>query len=228
MAPMKKFSAKARMLGLAAVMAVAPVAAHAALVDPSFEAKGSAMASGQSYCYDSGADNGASGGGPCAASPWGGTSGVIATGSGPWGGTLTPAGNYYAFVQGTSVLQQTFVADASSHYLLKWLDAGRTNNGGPQTYDVSIAGPGGSIFLGSYTTNGGGFIQRTSGDFVLQGGSQYTLTYTGVVAQDVTSFIDNVQLSAVPETATWLMMIAGFGLLGLALRRRERTALRFA
>lgn len=33
---------------------------------------------------------------------------------------------------------------------------------------------------------------------------------------------------AVPEPATWLMMIAGFGLMGAAMRRRQRAAVRFA
>lgn len=33
---------------------------------------------------------------------------------------------------------------------------------------------------------------------------------------------------AVPEPATWLMMIAGFGLVGAAMRRRQKAAVRFA
>lgn len=32
---------------------------------------------------------------------------------------------------------------------------------------------------------------------------------------------------AVPEPASWAMMVGGFGLAGLAMRRRQRTALRF-
>lgn len=38
--------------------------------------------------------------------------------------------------------------------------------------------------------------------------------------------IDNVALG-VPEAATWMMMIAGFGMMGFAMRRRPRTAVTF-
>jgi choice-of-anchor C domain-containing protein len=37
--------------------------------------------------------------------------------------------------------------------------------------------------------------------------------------------LDNVSIAAVPEPASWAMMIGGFGLLGAALRRRERTGI---
>ena len=37
--------------------------------------------------------------------------------------------------------------------------------------------------------------------------------------------LDNVSISAVPETATWAMMILGFGVVGGAVRRRRSTAL---
>jgi hypothetical protein len=36
--------------------------------------------------------------------------------------------------------------------------------------------------------------------------------------------LDNIAVSAVPEPATWAMMIAGFGLMGSALRRRRQLA----
>jgi hypothetical protein len=32
----------------------------------------------------------------------------------------------------------------------------------------------------------------------------------------------------VPEPATWAMMVGGFGLIGGAMRRRQRTSVRFA
>ncbi len=36
--------------------------------------------------------------------------------------------------------------------------------------------------------------------------------------------VDNIALGAVPEPATWAMMIAGFGIIGAALRRRAKPA----
>jgi hypothetical protein len=44
------------------------------------------------------------------------------------------------------------------------------------------------------------------------------------LAIDNFTFDDNIQSNFVPEPATWAMMIAGFGMVGGALRRR-RTAL---
>ena len=60
-------------------------------------------------------------------------------------------------------------------------------------------------------------------------GQNYTLRFTGLVTIVSTEFIDNVALNvtpsvAVPEPASWAMLIAGFGLVGAAARRR-RTAL---
>jgi hypothetical protein len=37
------------------------------------------------------------------------------------------------------------------------------------------------------------------------------------------SFLDGVSLTAVPEPASWALMLAGFGLVGLAARRRTTT-----
>ncbi len=40
--------------------------------------------------------------------------------------------------------------------------------------------------------------------------------------------LDNIAVSAVPEPATWAMMIAGFGMLGAALRGRRTAAVAYA
>jgi hypothetical protein len=44
-------------------------------------------------------------------------------------------------------------------------------------------------------------------------------------AQSQTSFTGNIRIAAVPEPATWAMMIVGFGAMGVSLRRRRRQVL---
>ncbi|MBX9665318.1 MAG: FxDxF family PEP-CTERM protein [Novosphingobium sp.] len=39
-------------------------------------------------------------------------------------------------------------------------------------------------------------------------------------------FLDNIDVSAVPEPATWAMMLAGFGMIGFGLRSRRKQAVR--
>ena len=223
----------------AAVLFIAPLAAHAALsqpgattlVDGSFEAKGASVTA---YCYDGFS---AGGNAPCVASPWTG-SGVIHSGNGAWGGTTTPFGSTFAFVQSTDVLSQTFTAASSGTLKVTWDDAGRTNYGGSQSYTVSVAqafvtesrelirplASPGSFDLGTFTTNGGGFTARSGTPFTVIAGDRYTLNFTGLSTDDRTSFIDNVSLGAVPEPTTWAMLLAGFGLVGVAARRRAGSA----
>ena len=40
--------------------------------------------------------------------------------------------------------------------------------------------------------------------------------------------VDNIAIAAVPEPATWAMMIGGFGLIGAAARRRARATIAYA
>ncbi|HWJ68534.1 MAG TPA: PEPxxWA-CTERM sorting domain-containing protein [Sphingobium sp.] len=44
----------------------------------------------------------------------------------------------------------------------------------------------------------------------------------------VLSYVDGVSVAAVPEPATWALMIAGFGMIGAAMRRQPRVGVRFA
>jgi hypothetical protein len=204
---------------IAATLISAPFAASATtILDGGFETKGAALPV-TDYCYDGFATPG---GPACASSPWVG-GGVIITNSGPWGGTAAASGSYYGFVQGTQIVSQTFTATANSTGIISWVDTNRTNNGGPQSYEVSISDGITTTNIGTYTSAVGAFVGRTSSSFALTNGTAYTLSFTGLAVDDRTAFIDNVSIAttAVPEASTWAMLLAGFGLVGLAARRRS-------
>jgi hypothetical protein len=50
----------------------------------------------------------------------------------------------------------------------------------------------------------------------------------GSYFDDSTAVSFQVEQSAVPEPASWAMMIGGFGMIGAAMRRRQRTVVRFS
>lgn len=202
-----------------AIALVASTAGSATtLVDGGFEAKGAATPV-TDYCYDGFATPG---GPACASSPWVG-GGVIISGSGAWGGTAAAEGTYYGFVQGLSTVAQSFTATQSGTGTLTWLDANRGNNGGLQSYTVTLNDGATTTTLGTYTSAFGSFAARSATGFFLTGGTSYTLSFNGLATDDRTSFIDNVAISSVPEPSSWALLITGFGLVGVASRRRRRS-----
>lgn len=82
--------------------------------------------------------------------------------------------------------------------------------------DVNYAG---DLYHTLYIANDNDFVPDTAGpnQFYVFGFTDNDLH--GLVRQNV---------AAVPEPASWAMMIGGFGLVGATLRRRMRTAIRFA
>ena len=55
------------------------------------------------------------------------------------------------------------------------------------------------------------------------------LTFRAIGTSDsLGGYIDSVSLSAVPEPTTWAMMIAGFGMMGFALRNRAKAKVAYA
>lgn len=112
-------------------------------------------------------------------------------------------------------------ADSGSDYFLVGDVAG--------TFD-GMAQVASSIQFSTLASNGGVTIELSNGDFRGFFGSQL---FTGMTTMPsftpgqyaLTSDIDGgtamLGISAVPEPATWAMMIAGFATIGLSVRRRK-------
>ena len=60
-------------------------------------------------------------------------------------------------------------------------------------------------------------------DFVA-GGIKQNIQFRSLANGQYGPVIDNVSVSVVPEASTWVMLLAGFSLVGLASRRRTRGA----
>lgn len=136
---------------------------------------------------------------------------------------------------GTNELSQTVSLLAGTTYVFGfdyYLPANGYGNPNDATLTASLAGETFATFaLGSqaptqwhYTSASKAFGSATSGVFKL------TFSGNGFTAKDVV--IDRVFLAtvaAVPEPATWALMLTGFGMVGCAMRRRKaRTSVRFA
>ncbi len=221
----------------AAALAVAATATPAfaanILADGGFEAQGTASTSNYCYFGFSSAGNPACQGGPWSGPvpPFGG-SGLQFEGNGAWPGLATPDGTRYGFIQLTGSLSQNFTPTQSGNYLLSWLDAGRPFGccGGNQLYfavidDGTNLAP--LLYQGSTTTGQAWTARQADFAVTLNAGTAYRLTFQGLErVTDQTSFIDAVSLDfvapTVPEPASWALMLAGFGLVGAATRRRAR------
>lgn len=160
---------------------------------------------------------------------WTGTGALVnAQGATAWYGSTPPAGQdgaqFYA-LQTTSSIYQNFTATKSGKLTVSWLSAGRPNfgsYGGDQSYDVSLTGSGIELgSLGTFTTHSGQAFERLSGTGLVTAGQIYTVSFRGLSSSDETAFIDGVSVASVPEAATWMMLIAGFGLVGAASRMRR-------
>ena len=210
---------------LVAAMAFSTTGASAAelITNGGFEALGTASAPGSfgSYAYPEGTVAG-----------WtfygaGLINGTTAT---PWFGSAPPQGfdgAQYGFVQGMGWLVQSITADATGALSLSWLEGSRPDifggsYKGDQTYEVWLD----TTLLGTFSTaSGQDFTPRSLVGPTVTSGNSYNLIFHGLSASDNTAFFDNVSASvtpsgAVPEPATWAMLIAGFGLVGASLRRR--------
>jgi hypothetical protein len=110
----------------------------------------------------------------------------------------------------TGAISQTFDTVLGKTYVVK---VDYNENGSGKVADVSING-------GSIATLTGSSTWQTSKSTFIGTGSPVTFAITETVGGNSGGVVlDNVSV-AVPEPASWVMMIAGFGLVGFAARRR--------
>ena len=96
-----------------------------------------------------------------------------------------------------------------------------------------IVAPTTGTSYGNYFTTGGFFLDGTGVRFNTAAGTQVSffnqstnnLYRVNTISPGSSSFV-TASSRAVPEPATWAMMLGGFGALGFALRRRSKVATR--
>ena len=153
----------------------------------------------------------------------------------PAGSSVDYIGNYWQAQEGArSVdlngnaqggIQQTFDTVINQMYTVSFWLAGNPD-GAPTIKDVLVGATGTAAQLFSFDSTGATHANM--------GWKNYTYNFTATSASTTLSFasqnataygavLDNVSVSAVPEPATWAMMLFGFALVGGAMRRRTKT-----
>jgi len=154
---------------------------------------------------------------------------VNATGASAWYGAKPVGfmGDQFAALQGLGSISQTFTTTGASHAHLTWLAGGRSafpGLGGDQDYAVMLDGVQVGGARHSASDQSFALNKMKLGPLVA---GRHTLMFQGLSPRDETTFLDNVSIAAVPEPATWTMLLLGTGLVGAAgrvARARRRAA----
>ncbi len=196
---------------IAALLAAAPMAASAAefIVNGDFETGGGSL-TGWTATANTAAIHGSS-------------YVLFAGGS---GSAAAQANTFASFgagnTAGTETLAQTIATVAGRSYTLSF-DSGSFN--GNQAVELFVGGNS----VGTYTPSGTSNLDAlfTPHSYVFTGsGSPTEILFSVVTFQgdNQDALVDNVSVTAVPEPASWALMIAGFGMVGFAARRRRPAA----
>lgn len=138
--------------------------------------------------------------------------------------TTIPASGQWLDLVGFNdgTITQTFATTAGASYLLTFL-YGNNPGGAPRSANVSVGDFAGTI------TSTSGLTYNSFSQLFTATGSSTTLTFASFGGSGNAGIaLDNVSVTAVPEPATWGMMILGFGLIGAAARRRQNVRVSFA
>jgi hypothetical protein len=161
-------------------------------------------------------------------SAWTFTGGAGETGnSSAWGFAPASDGNVVAFLQNVSSISQTLTGlTAGRTYTVSFDLAHRPGYG---QNAVSLSFDGASIFTQTPTSDA---WTAYTASFTATGTSGLLSFSTNLNWGDNDSGLDHVRITnaqaAVPEPASWAMMLGGFGLVGGAMRSRRKAAIRFA
>lgn len=135
---------------------------------------------------------------------------------------LTGAGN----TGPTDGIVQTIATAAAQQYRLTFYVGNASPTGGnagsytqPSTLALSIDGGPLSFYTNATNTPFG--INYKKFSFVFTAAGATTLAFSNGTVGDNMLGLDSVSVTAVPEPATWGLMIAGFGMVGFAARRRR-------
>lgn len=133
-----------------------------------------------------------------------------------WNGTSISGGELYSVSTGATAVDANgtdhiysginLALTAGSSYIAYLTVAGATNPTGPVSVSGSSTSPLGGLFV--FNNSNGVDPIANPGGWYTGGWSPYHMEYTAV-------------FGVVPEPQSWALMIAGFGLVGVSMRRRK-------
>lgn len=104
---------------------------------------------------------------------------------------------------------------------MSFLLSGDNRPGSAYVLNVSVDGGPAVVFNGVDGASGSVPGVVSTLNFTARG-TTASLVFAQASSTDASPMIDNITVSAaVPEAATWMLMVAGFGMVGVAARRRK-------